>query len=162
LTLTLTFTKTGYCPGTISVKARMGPPTVVAVISSTSITAGTNLIKISFKDKQGQPYPTLTESNIEVIITTPSGMTLSTSSELVNRYYFDDATKTITINYEFKEIGTYKITVNYLNLPFPQESQTFSVNVVEESVIPPTLTNPYVIGFIAFIILILLLRRRRK
>jgi PKD repeat protein len=162
LTLTLTFAKTGYIKGTLNVTAKIGPPSIVAVIGSTSITVGTNSFKVAFKDKQGQPYTGLTASNIEVIITTPSGTTMSTSRELSSKYYFDDSTKTITVSYDFTELGTYKITVNYFGLPFTQASQTFSVSCVQASVIPPILTNPYVLGFIGLIILILLLRRRKK
>lgn len=162
LTLTLIFTKTGYIQGTLNVTAKIGPPSIVAVISSTSVTVGANSFKISFKDKQGQPYAGLIASNIEVVITTPSGKTLSTSRELADKYYFDDGTKTITVSYEFSELGTYKITVNFFGLPFTQPSYTFNVNCTQANVLPPILTNPYVIGFIGLIILILLLRRRKK
>jgi PKD repeat protein len=161
LTLTLIFARTGYVQGILNVTAKMGPPSIVAVIGSTSVTVGTNSFKIAFKDKQGQPYAGLTASNIEVVITTPSGTTLSTSRELANKYYFDDSTKTITVAYDFTELGTYKITVNFFGLPFTQPSYTFNVNCTQASVVPPILTNPYVIGFIGLIILILLLRRRK-
>lgn len=162
LTLTMTFAKSGYVKGTLNVTAKIGPPSILAVISSTSISVGTSSLKIAFKDKQGNPYIGLTGSNVEVVITTPSGTTLSTLRELRDKYYFDDATKTITVSYTFTETGTYKVTVNYVNLPFPQSSQTFNVNVSEANVVPPILTNPYVIGFIVLIIIIILLRRKRS
>jgi PKD repeat protein len=162
LTLTLIFARTGYAQGILNVTAKMGPPSIVAVIGSTSVTVGANSFKIAFKDKQGQPYAGLTASNIEVVITSPSGTTMSTSRELADKYYFDDGTKTITVSYEFSELGTYKITVNFFGLPFTQPSYTFNVDCTQASVVPPILTNPYVWGFIGLIFLILLLRRGKK
>jgi hypothetical protein len=87
---------------------------------------------------------------------------MSTANELKDKYYFNDVDKTMTIVYTFDKVGTYKIVVKYSGLPFYQDPSTFTVTASEApSPIPSILTNPYVIGFIVLIILILIFRRRK-
>lgn len=162
VTLTITFRKTGYIDGTLTATAKMTAPTVMAVVESSSVTVGKNTFTIAFRDKYGQPYAGLTEQNIEVIITDPNGVSMSTANELRDKYYFNDVDKAITIVYTFDKVGTYKIVVKYSGLPFYQDPSAFTVSASEApSPIPSILTNPFVIGFIALIFLILIFRRRR-
>ena len=162
LTLTITFRKTGYIDGTLTATAKMTAPTVMAVVESSSVAVGKNTFTIAFRDKYGQPYTGITEQNIEVIITDPNGVSMSTANELKDKYYFNDVDKAITIVYTFDKVGTYKIVVKYSGLPFYQDPSTFTVTASEaQSPVPSILTNPFVIGFIVLIFLILIFRRRR-
>jgi len=162
LTLTITFRKTGFIDGTLTATAKMTAPTVMAIVESSSVTVGKNTFTIAFRDKYGQPYTGITEQNIEVIITDPNGVSMSTANELKDKYYFNDVDKAITIVYTFDKVGTYKVVVKYSGLPFYQDPSTFTVTSSEApSPIPSILTNPFVIGFIALIFLILIFRRRR-
>jgi len=134
----------------------------MAIVESSSVTVGKNTFTIAFRDKYGQPYTGITEQNIEVIITDPNGVSMSTANELKDKYYFNDVDKAITIVYTFDKVGTYKVVVKYSGLPFYQDPSTFTVTSSEApSPIPSILTNPFVIGFIALIFLILIFRRRR-
>jgi len=162
LTLTMTFYKAGFIDGKLNVTVVMSAPTVMAVISSTSLTQGADSIVIAFKDKSGNPYEGLLEDNVEVIITTPSGKVYSTRNELKESYVFDVATKSMLIAFNFDEIGEYKITVKYYDLPFSQSTQSFVVTVKEPQYIPPILTNPIFWAFIFVVIAFLLLRKRKK
>ncbi|MGP3705207.1 MAG: PKD domain-containing protein [Candidatus Bathyarchaeota archaeon] len=161
LTLKITFKKTGWISTELTATAKMTPPSVVAIISPTSIPIGSNKIIIAFKDKYNQPYKGISENNIEVIITDPDGVSMTTANELKDRYTFSDADKSITIVYSFNKIGTYKVIVKYSGLPFYQEPQVFNISTYETPSIPPLLTNPYFIGFVALIVLAILLRRRK-
>jgi PKD repeat protein len=162
VTLTITFRKTGYIDGTLTATAKMTAPTVMAVVESSSVTVGKNTFTIAFRDKYGQPYAGITEQNIEVIITDPNGVSMSTANELKDKYYFNDVDKAITIVYTFDKVGTYKIVVKYSGLPFYQDPSTFTVTASEApSPVPSILTNPFVIGFIVLIFLILIFRRRK-
>jgi len=160
LTLTIVFKKSGYIDGVLNATAKMVAPTVMAVVESSSVPVGKDTFTIAFKDRYGQPYAGLTEQNIEVIITDPSGVSMSTATQL--QYTFSGATKSITVAYTFSNPGTYKVVVKYSGLAFYQEPSVFTITTSEAPSIPPILTNPYVLGFIGLIILIALLRRRKK
>jgi PKD repeat protein len=160
LTLTIVFRKSGYIDGVLNATAKMVAPTIMAVVESSSVPVGKDTFTIAFKDKYGQPYAGLTEQNIEVTITDPDGVSMSTATQL--QYTFSGATKSITVAYTFSKIGTYKVVVKYSGLAFYQEPSVFTVTTSEAPSIPPILTNPYVLVFIGLIILIVLLRRRKK
>jgi len=160
LTLTIVFKKSGYIDGVLNVTAKMVAPTIMAVVESSSVPVGKDTFTIAFKDRYGQPYAGLTEQNIEVVITDPDGVSMSTATQL--QYTFSGATKSITVAYTFSKPGTYKVVVKYSGLAFYQEPSVFTVTTSEAPTIPPILTNPYVLGFIGLIILIALLRRRKK
>jgi hypothetical protein len=160
LTLTIVFKKTGYIDGVLNATAKMVAPTIMAVVESSSVTVGKDTYTIAFKDRYGQPYAGLTEQNIEVVITDPDGVSMSTATQL--QYTFSGATKSITVAYTFSKTGAYKVVVKYSGLAFYQEPSVFTVTTSETPTIPPILTNPYVLSFIGLLILIALLRRRKK
>jgi hypothetical protein len=166
LTLKMTFRKTDpirYIDASITVTVHMKPPYVQAVPVSSSVTIGTDTFGFAFKDASGKPYEGLTASNIRITVIDPDGNQRSTDDP-VNpiRYTWNDANKYIAIAYTFDKVGTYKIVVEYIGLPFAQQPQTFPIQVSEAPPpVPSILTNPYVIAFIVLIILILIWRRRR-
>jgi len=159
LTLYIVFKKEGYIDGVVNTTVTMVPPELRVLVTPQSMTVGTVGITLSFQDKEGNPY-SLSLDQVEVLITTPEGKTLSTRNELKDKVLFFETW--MRISYTFDEIGTYKITVRFYDTPFPQNDVSYNVNVSEASMIPPILTNPYVIGGIVFFILIIILLRRRK
>jgi len=162
LTFSVNFGKEGYMDGGLIVSVKMTPPTVVAVVSKTRVTLGDISIKVAFKDSFGNPYTALMSDNVEVIVTSPTGISMSTLTDLADKYYFDATTKTMTISYTFNEEGQYKLTVKYVGMPFEQPPQTFTITSSPGLAVPPILTNPYFLGFIVFIVIIVLMRRRRR
>jgi hypothetical protein len=102
----------------------------------------------------------ITESNVEVVITTPGGFNYSTLNQLAGKYTFDYTTKTMTVNFDFNEPGTYKVTVNYIGMQV--ESQSFEIKAAQNMF--ATIFNPYVLGaiFVVVALTIIFLIRRRK
>jgi len=160
LTLTLKFEKSDYVSGTICITVEMVSPPTAAYIGSNSITIGANSINITYLDQYGKPHSMITESNVEVVITTPGGFNYSTLNQLAGKYTFDYTTKTMTVNFDFNEPGTYKVTVNYIGMQV--ESQSFEIKTTQN--IFATIFNPYVLGAIIVVValtIIFLIRRRK-
>jgi len=136
----------------------MKPPYLGALVPS-SLPLGNPGITISIRDPYGN-VPQITLDNVEVIIQTPSGSSYSTRTELVNKVTM--VSGDISIAFKFEEQGEYKVVVRYYNLQWTQPDQTYNVYVLAESQPISILTNPYIIGAIVLIVLIILFRRRKK
>jgi len=157
--LQLTFSYADYKEAHVELTTTMIPPNVVAVIKESDLTVGADSITIGFYRKTGEAYP-VTESQVEVIITTPSGKSYSTRNELADDYVLIG--NVMTIVFPFEETGRYKVKVMY-NLEYPQDPDTFTLDVKEQPLVPPILNSPtFWGGLVIFLAIVYLLVRKKK
>jgi len=148
-----------HVEATFSDTVTMTAPYLVALVPS-SVELGKTGITISIRDPYGNVPEGLTLDNVEVIIQTPSGVAYSTRNELaekVNMLHGD-----ISISFKFDEIGTYKLTLRFYNLPWEQPTSTYDITVTEKPQPYSIFTNIYFWAIIGIIVLIFLFRRRKK
>jgi len=151
--------KTSHITGVFSDVVKMIPP-YLRVTMPTTLLVGHSGITIAVRDPYGNVPEGITLDNIEVIIQTPSGATYSTRHELYDKCVMIRGD--ISIAFPFNEPGEYKIIIKYYNLPWSQPTETRSVYVRSEEPSYTVLTNPYVLGAIAFFIILIIATRRRK
>jgi hypothetical protein len=153
VTVSLTFSMTGYWTLTEKRYVYMVQPRIQAVLlepQTTVFSVGTNKIRLSF---QGSQASTLTQDLIKVVIVTPDGTKIDSST--LQTYWQSGTYPTYSIWYTFDKPGTYKleITVNIT----PPQYQDITLYVTEAGFSIPW--QYIVIGIIILLILYWLFKR---
>jgi hypothetical protein len=153
VTVSLTFSMAGYWTLTETRYVYMVQPRIQAVLlepQTTVFSVGINKIRLSF---QGSQASTLTQDLIKVVIVTPDGTKIDSST--LQTYWQSDTYPTYSIWYTFDKPGTYKleITVNIT----PPQYQDITLYVTEAGFSIPW--QYIVIGIIILLILYWLFKR---
>jgi hypothetical protein len=153
VTVSLTFSMTGYWTLTETRYVYMVQPRIQAILlepQTTVFSVGTNKIRLSF---QGYQASTLTQDLIKVVIVTPDGTKIDSST--LQTYWQYGTYPTYSIWYTFDKPGTYKleITVNIT----PPQYQDITLYVTEAGFSIPW--QYIVIGIIILLILYWLFKR---
>jgi len=153
VTVSLTFSMTGYWTLTETRYVYMVQPRIQAVLlepQTTVFSVGTNKIRLSF---QGTQASTLTQDLVKVVIVTPDGTKIDSST--LQTYWQSDTYPTYSIWYTFDKPGTYKLEVT-VNVTPPQY-QDITLYVTEAGFFIPW--QYIVIGIIILLILYWLFKR---
>jgi hypothetical protein len=153
VTVSLTFSMTGYWTLTEKRYVYMVQPRIQAVLlepQTTVFSVGANKIRLSF---QGSQASTLTQDLVKVVIVTPDGTKIDSST--LQTYWQSGTYPTYSVWYTFDKPGTYhlEITVNIT----PPQYQDITLYVTEAGFSIPW--QYIVIGVIILLILYWLFKR---